>query len=178
MHTDAIQNFEFPHSLRELRSFMGARTVNRRFTKSFAAFAPPLNCFTRKDADTVWDCPTKEELQDFETLKEKMTSSPVLAISRAGKTYMLDTDAPAYQLGYTLLHKQDGKTWKHAGSCSYSLNSPERNYSATKRNCYGFVRGVSTWSPYIEGTRFIFRIDNDALRCLMLLTETFRRLTR
>lgn len=95
-YIDAFQNFEFPRSLRELRSFIEARNVYRRFTKSFAAFAQPLNCFTQKDADTVWDNPTKEQLQVFETLKKKMTSAPVLALTRAGKTYMLDTDASAY----------------------------------------------------------------------------------
>lgn len=64
----------------------------------------------RKDAYRDWEIRMKEQLEAFETVKEKVKSLPVLALRRAGKTYMLNTDASAYQLGCTLVQEQDDDT--------------------------------------------------------------------
>lgn len=87
----------------------------------------------QKDAKPNWNNPAKEQLRAFETLKEKGTSPPVLALPRAGKTYMLDTDPSAYQLGCTLLQEEDDESWKPVDYWSYLLNSAERKYSAMER---------------------------------------------
>lgn len=109
-HIDAFRNFEFPCLLRELRSFEGVCNVYMRFIKSFAAIVRPLNCLSRKDTDRDWDGTAKKQTQVFQTLKEKVTSHLVLALTRACKTYMLETDASAYQLGCMSLQKQDDNT--------------------------------------------------------------------
>lgn len=86
-HIDEFRNFELLRSRRELREFLGAYNVCRRFIKSFAAIARPLNCFTQEDAGPDWEGPTQEQLEAFETLKKKMMSAPVLAYhARARRT--------------------------------------------------------------------------------------------
>lgn len=64
----------------------------------------------RKEAYPDWEIQTKKQLKAFETVKEKMKSLPVLALPRADKTYMLNTDPSAYQLGCTLVQEQDDDT--------------------------------------------------------------------
>lgn len=105
MHIDASRSFKFPSSLRELRSFLRVYIVYKSFIKSFAAIARPLNCLMQKDDDHDRDNSTKEQLKAFNTLKKNVTSPPVLALPRAGKTYMLRTDASAYQFECTLLQE-------------------------------------------------------------------------
>ena len=175
---DAFRSFEYPKNITQLRSFLGACNVYRRFIKDFAKIARPLTFLTRKDATPDFDNPTTEQLEAFETLKTKMTEPPVLALPRTNQPYTLDTDASAYQLGCALLQEQDDKTTLPVGYWSYSLNDTERNYSTTERECYSVVWSVTTLRPYIEGTRFTIRTDHDSLRWLMSLTESTGRLTR
>ena len=176
--SEAFRSFEYPKTLTQLRSFLGACNVFRRFVQNFAKIARPLTMLTRKDASPNFENPTDEELEAFETLKQRMTSPPVLALPRHGKPYIVDTDASAYQLGCALLQEQDDETYKPVGYWSYSLNDTERNYSPTERECYSVVWSVTTLRPYIEGTKFTIRTDHDALRWLMTLTESTGRLTR
>ena len=57
----------------------------------------------KKDAKPNWHEPTHEARAAFEFLKEQLVAPPVLALPKRGCTYMIDTDASAYQLGATLL---------------------------------------------------------------------------
>ena len=176
---DAFKTFTFQRTLKQLRSFVGACNVYRRFVKGIAKDARPLTSMTRKDADPNFDDSTEAQLQAFETLKERMINPPILELPRHSRPYMIDTDASAYYLGCTLLQEHDRpKDWRPVGYCSYSLIDSERNYSATERECFAVVWAVRTLQPYIEGTKFTIRTDHDALRWLMSLAESSRRLTR
>ena len=55
---DAFKTFTFPRTLTQVRSFLGACNVYRRFVKGFAKIARPLTDITRKDADPDFDNPT------------------------------------------------------------------------------------------------------------------------
>lgn len=48
---DAFKTFTFPRTLTQVRSFLGACNVYRRFVKGFARIARPLTDMTRKDAE-------------------------------------------------------------------------------------------------------------------------------
>ena len=69
---DAFKTFTFPRTLTQVRSFLGACNVYRRFVKGFAKIARPLSDMTHKDADPDFDNPTELQLQAFEALKERM----------------------------------------------------------------------------------------------------------
>ena len=49
-----------------------------------------------------------DQEQAFKTLKEKLTSAPILGMPRDGGTYYLDTDASNFGLGAVLSQHQDG----------------------------------------------------------------------
>ena len=174
----AFAECKFPRTLTQVRSFLGACNVYRRFVKDFSKIAKPLTDMTRKDAKPDYANPTEAQLTAFETLKARLVSPPILSLPRHGRPYLLDTDASAYQLGCALLQEQEDGEWSPVGYWSYSLNDAERNYSATERECYAVVWAITSLRPYIEGTRFTVRTDHDALRWLMTLTESSGRLTR
>ena len=176
--TEALRACAFPKSLTQVRSFLGACNVFRRFVKDFSKIARPLTTMTRKDASPDFANPSDEQLRAFETLKERLTSPPVLALPKIGRPYVVDTDASAYQLGCALLQQQDVDVWKPVGYWSYTLTDTERDYSPTERECYAVVWAVTTLRPYLEGVRFTVRTDHDCLRWLMNLTESTGRLTR
>ena len=177
-YADALRECEFPKSLTQIRSFLEACNVYRRFVRDFAKVARPLTEMTRKDATPDYEKPTPEQVDAFETLRARLTSPPILALPRHGKPYKLDTDASGYQLGCSLLQQQDDGEWKPVGYWSYTLTDTERGYSPTERECYAVVWAVTSLRPYIEGTRFTVRTDHDSLRWLMNFTEATGRLCR
>ena len=180
-NTKAFADCTFPRNVTQMRSFLVAANVYRRFIKNFSGIAKPFNSMVKKDAKPNCHEPTQEARDAFEFLKKQFVAPPVLALPKRGCPYMIDTDASAYQLGATLLQQQDPRKpneWRPIGSWSKTLNSVEQNYSATERECYSVVWAVTTLRPYLEGQKFMVRSENDALKWLLTLTDPSGRLMR
>ena len=154
----------FLQNITQPRSFLGAANVYRRFVQKYSDIARPLNSMFRKDAEPDWENPTNEQRKAFETLKARLIPPPILALPKASRPYMIDTDASAYQLGATLLQQKDEdkpNDWVPIGYWSKTLTNTERNYSTTERECYSVVWSVTTLRPYIEGLTFMLDEDLD-----------------
>ena len=175
---DAISEALFPQNITQLRSFLGLCNVFRRFVQGFSKIARPLNEMLKKDASPDYENPTEDQLKAFQDLKTVLLNPPVLALPKADKPYVIETDASAYQVGCALLQEQDTGNYHPVGFWSRTLTQAERNYSATERECLAVVWSVTSLRPYIEGTKFTVRTDHDCLRWLMNLTESSGRLTR
>ena len=104
-----VREATFPESITQLRSFLGACNVYRRFVKDYSKIASPLSDMVRKNAGNDWHNPTKEQLHSFEELKARLNAPPILALPKANRPYMIDTDASAYAIGAVLLQQQ-GRT--------------------------------------------------------------------
>ena len=132
----------FPRTITQLHSFLGAANVYRRFVQKYSDIARPLTSVLRKDAEPDWESPTDEQTKAFETLKARLISPPILALPKASRPYMIDTEASSYQLGAALLQQQDDdkpNDWVPIGYCSKTLTDTERNYSTTEHECYSVV---------------------------------------
>ena len=135
----------------------------------------------RKDAEPDWENPTDEQTKAFETLDARLISPRILALPKAFRPYVTDTDASAYQVGATLLQQQEKEKpndWVRIGYCSKTLTDTERKYSRTERECYSVVWSVATLRPYIEGLKFTVRTDHDAFGWLMKISDSTGRLMR
>ena len=177
--TRSVREAAFPKTVTQLKSFLGACNVYRRFVKGYAKIASPLSDMLRKDAARDWDNPTEEQSRAFEELKARLTSPPILALPKPGRPIMVDTDASAYAVGAVLLQQQDEDdltSWATIGYWSKTLTKEQRNYSATERECYAVVWAVLTLRSYLEGAKFLVRTDHNALRWMMTLNEPNGRL--
>ena len=74
----AVQNWQTPTNVTELRSFVGFCSYYRRFVKNFALIAKPLHDLTKKGTNFVWSdqCQTS-----FDNLRKELSTTPVLALS-------------------------------------------------------------------------------------------------
>lgn len=72
---EAIKAFPVPKTVRDIRSFIGLSSYYRRFIKSYAQIATPLNELTRKVVPFVW---TEKHQNSFDTLRQALCMEPVL----------------------------------------------------------------------------------------------------
>ena len=78
----------------EVRSFLGLAGYYRRFIEGFSKIVEPLHCLTRKGVKFEW---TDRCEGSFQTLKEKLTSAPVLTLPEGNEGFEVYSDAP-YQV--------------------------------------------------------------------------------
>ena len=86
----AVENWEQPTTVTEVRSFLGLAGYYRRFIEGFSKIAGPFHCLTRKGVKFEW---TDRCEESFQTLKEKLTSAPVLTLPEGNEGFEVYNDA-------------------------------------------------------------------------------------
>jgi len=92
-HTRALREARFPTTRTQVRSFVGMCNVFRRLVPSFARMAAPLTDLMGSTAPALVPPATPLQQQGFDRRKEALTTTPVLALPRRGRKYVLDVDA-------------------------------------------------------------------------------------
>ena len=152
---DAIREWPIPHTVRDIRSFLGTGNFYRRFIKNFSLIARPLHNLTKKDEK--WDWMT--ECQNaFEKLKQIFTSHPVLIYPDPMQPYQLITDASLIAHGAVLLQEGPDNDWHLVAYLSGSFSPPERNYDVFDRELLAIIKALEHWKHYLEGARHPFEI--------------------
>ncbi|PIK34749.1 hypothetical protein BSL78_28428 [Apostichopus japonicus] len=156
-----------PSTLTDLRSFLGLATYYRRFIEGFASIARPLHALTEKGKQFKWsdDC-----AEAFATLKNKLTSSPILAYPYDKDPFVLDTDASQFGIGAVLSQKQSGQELVISYG-SRLLTKRERNYCTTRKELLAVVYFVRYFRHYLLGKPFLLRTDHGSLRWLFSFKE-------
>ena len=101
---EAIQNFEPPRNLKELRSFLGLINFSSKFTDRMAFETAPLSELVKKNKKWEWGAKHKEA---FEKTKLLFCQEAFLHYPLRHKPYVLHTDASGVALGAALC-QQDG----------------------------------------------------------------------
>ena len=158
----AVQDWEVPKDLTDVRSFLGLCSYYRRFIPQFGTIAKPLTRLTEKDHGFKWGV---EQEEAWATLKHKLLSAPVLAYPDPQKEFILDTDASAYGIGAVLSQVQDGQERVIAYG-SRCLTKEERRYCVTRKELLAVVYFLKYFRHYLYGRNFLVRTDHGALRWL------------
>ncbi|CAL9702220.1 unnamed protein product [Knipowitschia caucasica] len=185
----ALKSWPVPKTLKELRSFLGFAGYYRRFIKSYAAIAKPLNDLTRGYAPTSKNQakPSPDKSYDvkqpfgerwspacqsaFETLIEKLTSSPVLGFADPKLPYILHTDASTTGLGAALYQEQEGQL-RVIAYASRGLSPSESRYPAHKLEFLALKWSVTEkLHDYLYGGHFLVVTDNNPLTYLLTSTK-------
>ena len=136
----------------------------RRFVPNFSKIASPLQSLTRKDAQFVW---TEECAHSFQTLKEKLTSAPILSYPSFEKRFVLETDASIAGLGAVLSQSQEDGLLHPVAYASRSLMSAERNYSITELETLAVVWAITHFVPYLYGYDVTVLTDHTAVKAIL-----------
>lgn len=92
----------------------------------------------------------------FDTLKERLTLAPILALPTDEGTYLLDSDASDYGLGVVLSEKQDGIE-RVITYASRSLTDSELHYETTRKELLVVVFILKQFRQDLLRRHFIIR---------------------
>jgi hypothetical protein len=96
----AVLNWKNPTSLNEVQSFLGFANFYRRFIRDYSRVVRPLMELTKGDAK-VWKW-TDEGAREFNQLKLRFTTSPILAHFDPKRPVIIETDASDFARGAVL----------------------------------------------------------------------------
>jgi hypothetical protein len=160
---DRVKMWTCPHSVREVRKFLGFTGYYRHFIKDYSKIAHPLLDLTKQAMPWHWE---DDQQRAFEELRDKMVSKPVLRQPDFSKVFYLQTDASKYGVGAVLSQNegpQPTTLWKRHPVAYYSATfSPtEQNYNAHDLEFLGVIKAIDHWRPYLIWTQEPFVIETD-----------------
>lgn len=173
--TQAVQEFPVPRNLKELQRFLGMAGWYHRFVPNFSKLADPLNALKRKGAKFTW---TPECQASFDALKQYLVSPPILGHPNLSLPFTVYTDASDVGLGAVLVQRTDSGSEEILAFGSRALNSAERNYSATEKECLAVVWSLEKWRYYLEGRHFTVVTDHSSLIWVFKTQKPSTRLIR
>ena len=174
-----------PTTLKELKGFLGFTGYFRQYVEDYSKIVKPLNKLTSgylppktisklrakgkkigkvltmsSHIDSLW---TPECQCAFETIIQKLTSSPVLAFADLSSPFILHTDASNTGLGACLYQQQDNKM-RVIAYASRGLSKSEENYPAHKKEFLAMKWAITDkFHDYLYGSRFTVVTDNNPL---------------
>lgn len=171
----AIKEFPTPVSVRDVRRFIGAASWYRRFIHKFAELSAPLTALICKNKKTINWSPEAELA--FNTLKEKLTTPPILAMCDYNKPFRIFCDASDVA-GAAVLTQDFDDGNRPIFYHSFKFSATQQKYCATERECLAVIAAVEKFRPYIEGSKFEVVTDHQALKWLMETKDRKGRLSR
>ena len=164
-----VKEWPKPVSVEELRSFLGFTNYYRRFINKYAELTAPLermmknsangNINLQKKKPLNWDIETEK---NFNMLKEKLTSPPILSYPTRTGQFILDTDASHEGMGAVLSQMQDGVE-KVIEYSSKKFTKSELRYCVTRKELLAVYNFMLQFRHYLLGRQFIVRSDHRAL---------------
>lgn len=168
--TDTIKKFPRPTSAKQVQSFHGLANYYRKFIKGFADIASPLYTLMKKETEFKW---TDDCEKAFCSLKNALTSEPILVYPDFSKEFTITTDASAVAVGAIL--EQEGRVVYYA---SQTLTDQKKRWSATELELHGVLFGCKTFRHYVLGRHFKIFTDHMPLRGQIKLQNASSRIIK
>ncbi|GJS04130.1 putative reverse transcriptase domain-containing protein [Tanacetum coccineum] len=118
---EAVKNWKASRTPTDVRLFLGLAGYYRRFIENFSKIDKSLTILTQKCKTFNWG---KEQELAFQTLKDKLSNTPILALLDGPEDFVIYCDASGIGLDYVLM--QRGKVIAYA---SRQLEIHEKNYA-------------------------------------------------
>jgi hypothetical protein len=165
-----VLDWKPPISVTQVRSFLGLAGYYRRLILNFSKISKPITELLKKGNKYVW---SKDCDEAFKTLKELLTTSPVLAQPDITKPFDVYCDASGTRLGCVLM--QEG--WVISYS-SRQLRCHEENYLTHDLELAALVMALRTWWHYLLGNVVHTYTDHKSLKYIFTQLELNMRQRR
>jgi hypothetical protein len=149
---------------------MGLAGYYRRFIVGFSKIAHPITSLQKKGVKFEWSAKCEE---NFQCLKDLLTSAPILKVADPDEDFVVCTDACKEGLGGVLT--QNGHVICYE---SRKLKEHEINYATHDLELEAIVHALRMWRHYLMGRKFELRTDHSGLKYLFEQPTLNARQTR
>ncbi|KAL5558179.1 hypothetical protein UlMin_034390 [Ulmus minor] len=139
---EAVSKWPAPTNVTEIRSFLGLAGYYRRFVEGFSSLSAPLTGLTKKNKKFEW---TERCEQNFQELKRRLTSAPILIVPSEEEEFTIYCDASKMGLGAVLM-----QTDKVVAYASRQLKDHEKNYPTHDMELAAVVFALKIWRHYLR----------------------------
>lgn len=143
----AIQNWKAPTSVHDVQVFLGLTNFYRRFIANYSKQCVPLTALLKKD--TIFHWSTEADIA-FVTLKNIITSNPVLRHFNPELPCIIETDASDFALGAVCSQADTDGVNHPIAFYSRKLLPAERNYQIYDKELLAIVVAFRQWRHYLE----------------------------
>lgn len=151
----AVQDWHVPKTLQQLRGFLGLAGYYRKFNQHYGVITKPLTELLKKDSKFSW---TYTAQHFFDTIKQKVTEAPVLALPDFSQEFVDETDASGAGIGAVLM--QNGHP---LAFISKALSSKSQAMSTYEKECMAVLLAVDKWRQYLQHAPFVIFTDHKRL---------------
>ncbi|KAK4382079.1 Retrovirus-related Pol polyprotein from transposon.6 [Sesamum angolense] len=155
----AIEEWQPPSDVHDLRSFLGLANYYRHFVKGYSKIARPMTDLLKKTETWDW---TPQCQVAFDNLKRAIVTNPMLALPDMSKPFTVETDASDFALGGVLMQDSHPIAFE-----SRKLKDVERHYSVHEKELLAVVHCLRLWRHYLLGSPFMVKMDNIAVSHFM-----------
>ena len=141
--TEAITNMPCPQNRDELQRFLGMLTYQGKFIPNLSHVASPLRTLLEKNVEWHWQ---PEQEKSFLSLKELITTAPVLKYFDPSKHIKLSVDASSKGLGAVLLQENHPVAY-----ASRALTTCQQNCAQIEKEMLAVAFGCTRFHEYIYG---------------------------
>ena len=145
--TQAIAKFPTPSNRTDLRSFIGLVNQLSSSTSTIATLLAPLRPLLRTKNEFTW---SEEFEQAFNSVKQSLTSAPMLHYFDYTKPTRLCTDASRQGLGF-ILQQNTGDSWSLIQAGSRFLSDAESRYAIIELELLAVTWAISKCHIFLAG---------------------------
>jgi hypothetical protein len=165
-----VMNWKPPTTVRQIRSFLGLAGYYQRFIPDFSRIAKPLTELLKKGVKYEWSHKCEDA---FHTLRQQLTTAPVLAQPDNTKPFEVYCDASGTGLGCVLM--QDNRVIAYA---SQALRPHEQKYPTHDLELADVVHALKIWRHYLMGAHCNIYTDNKSLKYIFTQADLNMRQRR
>nr|GFB33025.1 reverse transcriptase domain-containing protein [Tanacetum cinerariifolium] len=159
---ESIKDWTSPKNPTEIRQFLGLVGYYQRFIEGFSKISKSMTKLTQKAIKFDWG---EKEENDFQLIKQKLCSAPILALPEGSEDFVVYCDASHKGLGVVLMQREKKSFQKALGTdiCMSTAYHPETDGQSERtiqtledilRACViDFGKGWAKHLPLAEGWR-------------------------
>ncbi|GJX54116.1 putative reverse transcriptase domain-containing protein [Tanacetum coccineum] len=156
---ESIKDWASPKSPTEIRQFLGLAGYYRRFIEGFSKITKLMTKLTHKNVKFDWE--EKEEAA-FQLIKQKLCSTPIMALPKGLENFVVYCDASHKGFGVMLM--QNKKVIAYA---SRQLKIHKKNYTTHDLELGAVVFALKMWRHYLHRMRCTIFTDHKSLQHIL-----------